>query len=102
MAADELHAEPAVIGPGDLDSAASKHFDTKTADLVAANGQELAWRQSLVAEIAVHVRRWGVARFARINDDDGAALTGELQRCCEARRGASDDSDIAVTLDEMT
>jgi mannose-6-phosphate isomerase-like protein (cupin superfamily) len=52
-----------------------------------------------VAQVAVHVRGGGVAGLAGVDDDHGAPLAPELERCGQAGGGPADDRDVAVPLD---
>ena len=80
-AADQLDTEASIDEPGHVDRATVEDLDAVAANLLAPDRGQLCRRQPLMAEVAVHVRRRGVARLTSVDDDHRAALPAELQSC---------------------
>ena len=75
-------------------------LDAVAADLVATDRCQFRRGQTLVVEVAVHVRSRGITWLARIDDDHRAALPAELKGCGQPGGRAPDDCDVAVPFDE--
>lgn len=99
MTADQLDTEPTVIALRHVDDTARDDFAAIAANLLPANRRQLRRGQTFVSEVAVHVRGRSVSWLARVHDDDGSALTAELQTCSEASGRRTDDGHITVPLD---
>lgn len=99
-AADELDAEAVVGETVDVDCPPCEDLDAVAADLVATDRCQFRRGQTLVVEVAVHVRSRGITWLARIDDDHRAALPAELQGCGQPGGRAPDDCDVAVPFDE--
>ena len=97
-APDEFDAE-AVLGACHVDDAAVEHLASIAANLFATDPGELPRRKPLVAEVAMHPGSRGVPWFPGIDNDDGAALAHELERCGESGGRSADDGHVAVAFD---
>jgi transcriptional regulator with XRE-family HTH domain len=100
MPADEGETEASVIGAGHVGHATGEHLAAVAADLLATERDEVRRRDTLVTEIAVHVRGGRVPGIAGVDDDDGSSLAAELQRRGKAGGRTADDGDVAVALDD--
>ena len=86
VTAHERDPETAVAVADDIEGATGEDLDAVAANLVTADGGELRRRSPVMAEVAVHVGGGGVAWLTSVDDDDRAALAGELQGRRETRR----------------
>src|SRR5204863_4996271 len=63
---------------------------------------ELGRRGAVPAEEVVHVAGRGVARVARVDDQDRAAGSGQRDRAAQPGRAAADHHDVIVLVHALT
>ena len=98
VTANQLDAESTIVGSGHVDGAPLNHLAAVAPHLFSGNGCQLCRRETLVAEVAVHVRRRRVSRLVGVDHDDRATLPSELQTRGKASRRRPNDRDFAMPL----
>jgi hypothetical protein len=93
----DLDAEPLAV-PAQSGDPAGLDLAAVPPHLGAPGREELGRRRAVPAEEVVHVSGWGVARVARVDDQDRAAGPGQRDRAAQPGRPAADHHDVVVLV----
>ena len=94
----ERHAEGAVVlAPGGRDDP-GHHLSPVAGQLRPADGQRVTGRCALPAEVVVHAVGRGVARLARVDDEDRPARARQGHRPAQPGGAPADDHDVVLLV----